>query len=335
MHQLLCNAITQQRRDRTRTPAPPRQPTRRQRMSLAMVVWPSVTLPVEVKSGVDTYYDRAGWRHWGTCEFQAIGPLDQLIFQLFGGRVEQLGSTCRVGTVAPWQRKQKVCKCSSPLDLIGPNHTVVEIGANDGFHMSNSRFFEQHLGWHSLCVEANPLLFRKLTSNRPRCTNVNTLVSLRQDFANPDAVPYISFGRPEGEVELRGRLGWETGVSGIESKNASNEEIRTFTRAKTFARRMGLHVQRDFLPFSTLFQRHRIQTIDLLSVDVEGAELSVLNSIDFRAVKIRFIVVEKATAEINKLLYAAGFLDLDLQTRLGDRIFHNTQWFTGPQAVER
>jgi len=307
-------------------------------MSLAMVVWPSVTLPVEAKSGVDTYYDRAGWRHWGTCEFQAIGPLDQLIFQLFGGRVEQLGSTCRVGTVAPWQRKQKVCKCSSPLDLIGPNHTVVEIGANDGFHMSNSRFFEQHLGWHSLCVEANPLLFRKLTSNRPRCTNVNTLVSLRQDFANPDAVPYISFGRPEGEVEVRGRLGWETGVSGIESKNASNEEIRTFTRAKTFARRMGLHVQRDFLrvtPFSTLFQRHRIQTIDLLSVDVEGAELSVLNSIDFRAVKIRFIVVEKATAEINKLLYAAGFLDLDLETRLGDRIFHNTQWFTGPQAVER
>jgi len=40
-------------------------------------------------------------------------------------------------------------------------------------------------------------------------------------------------------------------------------------------------------------------------------------------------------AEINKLLYAAGFLDLDLETRLGDRIFHNTQWFTGPQAVER
>ena len=279
----------------------------------------------------DTFYDRRGWRHWPKCEFQAIGPLDQILFALFGGKVEQLGSNCRAG-----QSHATSCSCSAPLELLGPNHTVVEIGANDGFHMSNSRFFDLNLGWRSLCVEANPVLFRKLTENRPRCTNVNTLVALRSDFENANAVPYISFARSAGGLESRGSLNWQTGVSGIESPNASNNEIRTFARAKTFAKRHGLHVQRDFLPvtpFSALFRKHGIRNIDLLSVDVEGAEHSVIRSIDFHAVKIRMLVVEKPSQHTTELLKAAGFLDLDLETRLYDRIYHNTRWFTGPQLA--
>ena len=30
------------------------------------------------------------------------------------------------------------CGCSAPVTLTGPNHTIVEMGANDGLHMSNS-----------------------------------------------------------------------------------------------------------------------------------------------------------------------------------------------------
>ena len=276
------------------------------------------------------YYDEAGWRHWPKCDFQAIGPLDQLLLTLFGGRIEQIGRNCRIGAVSETHRFQ--CKCSAPLDLLGPNHTVVEIGANDGFHMSNSYFFDFFLGWRSLCVEANPLLFRQLKINRPRCTNINTLVALRSDFEQPDAVPYISIYPPIHHVEVSGSLNWQTGVSGIESPNASNLEIRNFTRAQHFARLNRLHAQRDFLPvkpFSAIFKERDIRTIDLLSVDVEGAEHSVLRSIDFSRVKIRTLVVEKPTDEIHKLLYGAGFNDIDIQTRLGDRIWHNTQWFKG------
>jgi len=269
------------------------------------------------------YYDEQGWRHWRSCEFQAIGPLDQVIFALLGGRVDKIGSECKV-----WQQSRH-CRCSAPLDMLGRNHTVVEIGANDGLHMSNSRFFDMQLGWRSLCVEANPQVYSRLKVNRPECLNVNTIVAERQDFDNANAVPYISFSRPATAAET-GSRDWHTGVSGIESPNASNLEIRSFHRSKEFAKRNNLLVQRDFLPvmpFSELFKKHGFSTIDLLSVDVEGAEHSVIKSIDFAAVKIRMVVVEKPSQETKAILSRAGFIDLDLETRLFDRFYHNRNWF--------
>ena len=57
--------------------------------------------------------------------------------------------------------------------------TYVEIGANDGLHMSNSYFFERYLGWRGMCVEANPHTYRQLRRHRPRCVNVNALVKIK------------------------------------------------------------------------------------------------------------------------------------------------------------
>ena len=53
---------------------------------------------------------------------------------------------------------------------------MLELGANDGLHMSNSFFFESQLGWRSLCIEANPDVYRELTANRPGCINMQALV---------------------------------------------------------------------------------------------------------------------------------------------------------------
>jgi len=270
--------------------------------------------------------------HWHRCEFQGIGTLDQVVFLLLGGRIDRLGGNCKLWNTGPH------CQCSAPVDLLGRNHTVVEIGANDGIHMSNSRFFEKFLGWRSLCIEANPHLFRLLQSNRPRCTNVNALIAERDDFADADAVPYISFYQASTpDAIARGHYAdwhqnarWRTGVSGIESANASNHEIRSFARARAFAKKFDLQVERTLLqvqPFSILFRRHTIQSIDVLSVDVEGAEYSVLRSIDFAAVKIRMVVVERPSEATRGLLVSKGFLDLDLQSGLGDRFYHNSRWF--------
>ncbi len=44
---------------------------------------------------------------------------------------------------------------------------IVELGAFTGIRESNSRFFEECLGWNTLLIEAMPKTFRKLKKNRP------------------------------------------------------------------------------------------------------------------------------------------------------------------------
>ena len=78
-------------------------------------------------------------------------------------------------------RSKASCPCGAPHHLLGRNRTIVEIGANDGLHMSFSYFFETFLGWSSLCVEANPQMFKRFKLNRPRCKKVNALVGRRED----------------------------------------------------------------------------------------------------------------------------------------------------------
>ena len=70
---------------------------------------------------------------WDACAFQSIERQDQLVFTLLGGVVSHLGARCRV-----WDPPGDSCICRAPAALMGRNHTVVEMGANDGLHMSNS-----------------------------------------------------------------------------------------------------------------------------------------------------------------------------------------------------
>lgn len=43
----------------------------------------------------------------------------------------------------------------------------VEIGAYDGYSMSNSYFFEETRKWKGLCVECNPFMIERFRQNRP------------------------------------------------------------------------------------------------------------------------------------------------------------------------
>jgi hypothetical protein len=56
------------------------------------------------------------------------------------------------------------------------NGTIVEMGALDGKLFSISKFFEDHLKWTSILIEANPNNFQRLLKNRPRSRNYNTAI---------------------------------------------------------------------------------------------------------------------------------------------------------------
>jgi hypothetical protein len=57
------------------------------------------------------------------------------------------------------------------------NGTYIEMGALDGKLYSNSKYFEDHLGWKGILIEPHPEKFKDLEINRPNNHLFNELVS--------------------------------------------------------------------------------------------------------------------------------------------------------------
>ena len=120
---------------------------------------------------------------------------------------------------------------------MGRNHTVVEMGANDGLHMSNSFFFSKTLGWRALLIEGNPEVYKRISLHRPEAERVNALVGNPMHFSPNGRAPFFSFYRP-GDSEKRDTTrDWETGLSGIAAPNSSNEALRSAADARRYAAR--------------------------------------------------------------------------------------------------
>jgi FkbM family methyltransferase len=262
--------------------------------------------------------------HWDACAFQSVERQDQLIFALLGGTVEHLGARCGATVV-----RKRLCGCRAPDALMGRNHTIVEMGANDGLHMSNSFFFSKTLGWRALLVEGNPDVYRRIAAHRPEAKRANALVGNPQHFPPDGRAPFFSFYRPGDSQKRPGRLDWETGLSGIAMANGSNEVLTSVSAAKRAAARFGVAFRKhrlEVVRFSALLSRHGIGKIDVLFLDVEGAEHAVLQTLDFQANPVRFLVVERPTAAAAQLLAARGYNDLRVTYDSGgDRVFVNAR----------
>jgi FkbM family methyltransferase len=145
----------------------------------------------------------------------------------------------------------------------------VDIGANDGVKFSNTKLLED-IGWNGVCVEPLPETFEKLKVNR-NCIVCNYAISQKEGE--------IDFQQIFGEVEM---------LSGI----VDSYDERHVARIKT---ELELHggerriIKVKSVPFSKLIDRHNI---DYLSIDVEGAEMEVLRSIDFSKHNITIISIE-------------------------------------------
>ncbi len=209
--------------------------------------------------------DERGSRSWPRCTFQALrnDPIDQFVFTLLGGRMNLQDTQKGLCDMWAAPTASHHCPCTAPPELF--NGTFVEIGANDGLHMSNTWFFEKHLNWKGLCVEANPVVYRQLQQNRPACANVNALIGRTAPGAAQE-LPFLSLYRPDGKVKSGpSDREWETGLSGIEGPGGAHEVIRSLRNAEAFARPRGMRVERAMLPvvsFASLFEQHGIRQVD-------------------------------------------------------------------------
>ena len=153
------------------------------------------------------------------------------------------------------------------MDLLGQmrNGTFVEIGGNDGMSTTNTYHLERCLGWHGILIEGHPDNFKRMARARPGALNLGTAVCREHGFANFTDRPGVS--------------------SGI------NSEMDSFHR-KRF--RISSHKVRQVPcgPLGDWFSALRVTTIDFFSLDVEGAEMVVLQTLNWDVLTIGVLLVE-------------------------------------------
>jgi FkbM family methyltransferase len=147
----------------------------------------------------------------------------------------------------------------------------VEVGAYDGVSLSNSYFFEA-IGWTGLLVEAHPDLYSRCRNARPG-----------------SRVVHAALGKAgaDGSVAFHAVSGGQ-GIDSLSYTVTDDEHTRRIVREGGSAR----IVEVPLTSLDALLGVDPPTTIDFVSVDVEGAEMDVLQGLDLDRWRPRILVVE-------------------------------------------
>ena len=143
------------------------------------------------------------------------------------------------------------------------NGTFVEFGARNGIEHSNTYAFERALGWRGLLFEADEREYASLRANRPG------------SFAFQGAVC------PPRVTQIPMFLSRNGGWSGPAATYPTRR--RASTRRRATVRCHDL---------SGLLKALRIDSVDLMTIDTEGSELSIVSSFPWHEHNVRVVQIE-------------------------------------------
>jgi len=146
-------------------------------------------------------------------------------------------------------------------------HTGVylEVGALDGIKYSNSYYYESCFNWTGILIEPSPSSFAILQQKRPD--------NLLLNVAGCKEAKKVMFTDAKFK-ELSGRT-----------------DLMTQNFKDKWGKYMKTMVEIDCVPLTPLILS-KFNHINFFSLDVEGAELELLESVDFNQIKVDIIIVE-------------------------------------------
>jgi FkbM family methyltransferase len=162
----------------------------------------------------------------------------------------------------------------------------VELGANDGIRQSNTLFLEKKKNWKGILIEPSQEKVRECKKNRPNslvfcaaCVpfnyNKKTVELIYADLMS--IAPELASGSNQDH---------EAHVKRGQKFLSSKDDIYKF---KAEAQQLNAILDKAKAP----------KKIDFLSIDVEGAEFSVLSGVDFNKYCFKFVLIE--TKEVEKI----------------------------------
>ena len=180
------------------------------------------------------------------------------------------------------------------------NGVFIDIGAHDGKSLSNTYFFEKELNWTGVCFEPLPEAFEKLKANRS-CICINACVSDRDgqvqfiqvDDLNPHQIPAYSHNMLSGMLHTYEQKHMDRLLLTMATTNGGSYKI----------------VNMPSRTLNSVCKEHNIKHVDFISLDTEGGELLILQSINFDEVNISVICVENnyASGAIRTFLESKNF----------------------------
>ena len=173
----------------------------------------------------------------------------------------------------------------------------IELGANDGLKQSNTKYFELFRGWSGILIEPDPKNYSLLRHNR----------SEKSEFFNAACV---SFDFPEAEIAM---MYSDLMTSPLEGRN---EIPNARAHAKLGEEFWGGESYEFLAPARTLNsilkEAHAPSNIELLSLDVEGAELEVLLGLNFSQYSFDYLLIEsRDILSLEELLGLNGYILID------------------------
>ena len=168
--------------------------------------------------------------------------------------------------------------------------TFLECGAHNGIRNSNSLFFERDRNWSGICVEPIPSVFEELVKNR-KCYCVNGALSNKAE-----------------ELEFKWLHGYGEQLSGVvkfrdeKHDQRTNKEVQKHGGSEELIKVAGYTV-------SNILDRYNMRELDYFSLDIEGGELEILQSIDFKKYQILYLTVENnyECIEMSKYMISNGY----------------------------
>ncbi|MDX1652433.1 MAG: FkbM family methyltransferase [Brumimicrobium sp.] len=136
----------------------------------------------------------------------------------------------------------------------------IDIGANSPFEQSNTAFFYKK-GWSGYNIDANPESVKRLNKGRKRDKNILAFISDENHEVTYNYYENSLYNGAENELEIPSPL-----LKKEKIKSKTVKQIRT-----------------EFLI---------TEQIDFLSIDIEGYDLKVLQSLDLKEFRPRAIVIE-------------------------------------------
>jgi FkbM family methyltransferase len=148
------------------------------------------------------------------------------------------------------------------------NGYFVEVGANNGFLMSNTYLLEKNYDWKGICIEATPDKIDELKNNRPNAICIESAVYSESDLElefTTSVVDIFNVITEYAEVA-------------VDFLNQSNTIIVT-TLSLTYI----------------LNEQNAPENIDYLSIDTNGSDYKVLEGIDFTKYKFNVITIKNSS----------------------------------------
>ena len=158
---------------------------------------------------------------------------------------------------------------------------LVVIGAHSGIWLSS--LIEKYKDQNILLVEPVPYNIKLLKENTLKYKNVKIETSAISKKTQNKKFYFI---KPES-IKSLGKH-WASEIGSFDKKHIINHKKKRFNVSDSDIEEIKI----QYLTFSDLLAKYDILSIDMLQIDAEGSEFEIMDSIDYKNIKINKIFFE-------------------------------------------